>query len=319
MRRQFEEFTIRGGGFSGDIEQGFMFNPITMRGRAAVPPIPAMTVQCDTTSASKGKCYPEHLIVSGTVSGYWSGMCGMSGGTVSATIPPTGDGFLDLVHTCLPENFVSKELIDVVCDSGSPLDPRTFGILAVLYPPVDLTPVWHINLIVGIQAGTPGQPDSDVSYDLDVTPLGTFNYSFDDQTIPTVHYDITVEITDSSEGDFKSSVVAALPSYPGTFNGLCSSYANYAPVDTSAEGNYGYRGSSSYTIRRHKPKFTFPGSLLNRTLHYKEHLIPAVGLPSDIARTISVSHGVTTVIGVEILEPSVNGTITVTDIHFTTP
>ena len=108
-------------------------------------------------------------------------------------------------------------------------------------------------------------------------------------------------------GDLIANVESNLPDYDGVYDDTCSASRNLSTDEVS------------YSIQRFRPQFSFTAVTFSRTLHYKEHFVPTVGVPSDTNRMIPVASGVTSVVGPEVIEPASNGTITITAQHFTTP
>lgn len=112
-----------------------------------------------------------------------------------------------------------------------------------------------------------------------------------------------------------SDVEALLPEYSGYFD--CDYPEEFTPL--SGQGcdcnavRYLSDDESYYYIMRFIPKFTFAASGSDRTLDYNEHFVPYVGSPSDTPKSIFVASGLTEIIGDEVVEPSTDGVITITD------
>ena len=261
---------------------------------------PGIALSCDTINASKTKC---------GLSPYQDSEVGPYGGDALIL----GDHYLEIQkNDCLSGNsgFVGV---------GSVVDPNKVYLVETqtwIYCPdpadcdcadavcsaegtMTKTETWTV--------ATPCTNEVVISGHAVVTcssPLCFNGATFDDAL---VLYCVKIDAVRSSEYTtvmLKDNTIAALPAYPGTFMGTCSAIRSLSDDETS------------YSIQRFKPQFTFASSGVSRTLHYKEHLVPDVGSPSDIARTISVSSGTTSVIGATVIEPSVNGTITIADKHF---
>jgi hypothetical protein len=118
----------------------------------------------------------------------------------------------------------------------------------------------------------------------------------------------TVTLTLSDEyttAQLISDVVAALPSYPGTWVGTCSSFRDLESDELT------------YTIRRFKYKFQLP-DLTGFTCYkitWNELFTPAVGSPYILNNRVYDWNGLASETGEwEIDEQAVNGSVTITDI-----
>lgn len=112
----------------------------------------------------------------------------------------------------------------------------------------------------------------------------------------------TVSLVLSSESTTAlliSDTVAALPAYPGTYAGTCSSYRNLSTNELT------------YTVRRFKYKFTLPSmtGITTYAINWNEGGTPKSYTWDGVA-TVTPVYG-------EVAEPSSNGTVAITDIVVT--
>jgi len=116
------------------------------------------------------------------------------------------------------------------------------------------------------------------------------------------------ELSDEyTTGALIADTIAALPPYPGTFDGSCSASRNLS------------NDESCYSIQRFRYKFTYPLTLNPFVIHWVEKFIPDNGGPVVTkSRCEPVSKHTTESSIHELLEPASNGTITVEQISIET-
>jgi stringent starvation protein B len=129
-----------------------------------------------------------------------------------------------------------------------------------------------------------------------------------DQVInPTqyVHITATTVLSNEYTTDLLiANTEAALPPYPGTFNGVCSAYRNLSSDERT------------YTIRRFKYKFTFSAATQPFVIHWVERFTPADnGPPTDTPQSEQIPIGATETSVHEVREPNSNGTVTIEDVY----
>ncbi len=120
---------------------------------------------------------------------------------------------------------------------------------------------------------------------------------FSDPCVTTTH----TFLNEYTTADLISNVISILPAYDDDFNDDC--FASRALID-----------DTSYTIFRFNPKFTIEVQTTDTVICYNEHFVPSVGAPVDTPKIVTIPAGDTFIIGDEVLEPSANGTTTITDV-----
>ncbi len=264
-----------------------------------------VTLVCDSIAASKTKCgFAASLLLGHLVRNY---ACGAGDGSPTYSDPVSGNNIYRTAISvatgceCPGSGFTATGEITIGCSFSRPDCTRT-------------------NSCSGSISGPGTSICKSTTCSDDVATLHHCLAQFSEfpsacciSLVNTLSDEYTTE-------ELIADTIAALPPYCGVFGcadrGSCTIMGQGCSCAAVLDTN---PSETIYTIQRFKYKFTFPAQATGFTINWNEHFVPESGSPVDTPMSESIPAGNTESGVYEVLEPSTDGTITITDVTTTVP
>lgn len=297
---------ISGPGWSGNVRDGFIFNPSENVIAGPVVPVTIIptpqnctfdaTLVCDSISASRTKCgYTECSGFESTPPKYY---LHKTDNWVRSDSRPATSCTSSWGFTTTTDNVVDEDgnCVDTVTCSGSGTITDNTGTFNFSWVSNGSNGCVATNAGLAFCTSACLTPDSGgcTSATVSVRTCSSHPGPFD--------VDLTETITISNEyttADLISNTEGALPDYDDDFNDSCS-----ASYDLSDD-------ETSLTIQDFRYKFTFDAAAHSCILRWIERFTPEVGDVVDTPRSFSVTAGMTETTVFTVVHPSENGEITI--------
>lgn len=277
------------------------------------PDCPAISVVCDSISASKSKCGFGEFGTPSSPPKYYLTQTETGTGEYHRTCGDTRDQSQSFSGNCVTTYDPSTCESSVTTDTGTSAREQGMDTCSMAISICSQTgncetlgcwvglPTWCANCAGGSGSECNCTADSNTSYTCVSNcdhgpPEGCTECSGTDTRNAT----LSDEYTTSTLID---NTVSALPDYDDDFDDACGASRDLSDDETS------------YTIQRFKPKFTIATALdHDLVICYNEHFVPDVGDPVDTSNTATIPAGETEIISDEVLEPDEDGEITITNV-----